>query len=59
MQNKNTQSADVLNPLTALENELDNAAALIAEGNFPQAELHLGLYAQAGGQHSRAADLFV
>jgi hypothetical protein len=57
LQNKITQSADVSNPLTSLDNELDSASALIAEGNFPQAELHLGLYAQVGGQHSRAAEL--
>lgn len=57
MQKNNTQTVPVPNRLPIPENDLDSAAALLAEGNYPQAELHLSRYAQSGGQHARAAVL--
>lgn len=42
----------------AAEHELDSAARLMAEGNYPQAELHLRQYQRVGGKGQRAADLF-
>ena len=43
--------------LPGLEQELENASQLIAQGNFPQAELHLNLYRRAGGPSIAAAHL--
>ena len=43
--------------LAALDGELESAAQLIAQGNYPQAELHVRLYQRAGGQNPRAARL--
>jgi hypothetical protein len=40
------------------EHELDSASRLMAEGNYPQAELHLRQYQRAGGKGQRAAGLF-
>jgi protein O-GlcNAc transferase len=42
----------------ASEHELDSASQLMAEGNYPQAELHLRQYQRSGGKGQRLADLF-
>ncbi|MBS1161974.1 MAG: putative O-linked N-acetylglucosamine transferase, family [Proteobacteria bacterium] len=43
--------------LAALASELESAAQLIAEGNYPQAELHVRRYQRSGGTDGRAARL--
>lgn len=40
------------------EQELDSASRLMAEGNYPQAELHLRKYKRASGESRRSAELF-